>query len=336
VNKIFFVLLGIALLFGLFVLGSQSSALAQDPTPDPEMVALGRAIFYDTDLSANGTQSCAACHASEVGYTGPDALVNATGAVYPGAIPNRFGNRKPPAAYAGDSPVLHLDGTTGTWFGGMFWDGRATGAHLGDPLAEQAQGPFLNPLEQAIANAQVLCVKVKQTDYAGLFEQVWGAGSINCAKDVAGVYEMVARSVAAFERSPEVNPFSSKFDLFWDDAIDTGKDVTIIKCGMGGGGMGGGVWVRWDAQAAVRTAGLVTAISALLTPSCWGWPCSIPGLAVPPATASSQDQQVIPCLPTSATTTSVSQRIQTTPFTPCPKHGIPTGRTGWTMGWAAI
>jgi cytochrome c peroxidase len=30
----------------------------------------------------------------------------------------------------------------------MFWDGRATGWTLGDPLAEQAQGPFLNPLEQ--------------------------------------------------------------------------------------------------------------------------------------------------------------------------------------------
>jgi len=29
------------------------------------------------------------------------------------------------------------------WVGGMFWDGRATGWILGDPLAEQALGPFL-------------------------------------------------------------------------------------------------------------------------------------------------------------------------------------------------
>lgn len=204
---------------------------------------LGKALFFDANLSANGTQSCAACHAAEVGFTGPDAMVNAGGAVYPGALPNRFGDRKPPAsAYAGDSPVLYFAEEDGGWFGGMFWDGRATGWTLGDPLAEQAQGPYLNPLEQALPNAQVLCVKVKNAAYAGLFEEVWGAGSLNCAKDTGGVYEKIGRSVAAYERSDEVNPFTSKFDLFWDNATSAGKDVTQIKCGtggMGGAGMGG-------------------------------------------------------------------------------------------------
>jgi cytochrome c peroxidase len=230
-----------AVVLGLFILGYQSSALAQASAPDDgEIVALGKAIFFDANLSANGRQSCASCHAAATGFTGPDAATNTGGAVYQGAIPNRYGNRKPPAsAYAGDSPVLYQD-QTGAWFGGMFWDGRASGAHLGDPLAEQAQGPFLNPLEQAIANAKVLCVKVKQADYAGLFEEVWGAGSLDCAKDVDGVYERIGRSVAAYERSAEVNPFSSKFDLFWDNARTAGKDVTHIKCGTGGGGGGMG------------------------------------------------------------------------------------------------
>jgi cytochrome c peroxidase len=160
----------------------------------------------------------------------------------PGAIAQRFGNRKPPsAAYAGDSPLLQQD-LDGSWFGGMFWDGRATGAVLGDPLAEQAMGPFLNPLEQAIPNARVLCVKVKSADYAGLFEEVWGSGSLSCTSEesVSSVYEQIGRSVAAYERSREVNPFTSKFDLFWDNALTAGKDVTKIKCGTGGGGMGGG------------------------------------------------------------------------------------------------
>ncbi|HWQ83097.1 MAG TPA: cytochrome c peroxidase, partial [Anaerolineales bacterium] len=217
-------------------------ALAQEPVPEPEgLAALGEALFYDKSLSANGTQSCAACHSPEVGFTGPDAAINTGGAVYQGALPNHFGNRKPPSsAYAGDSPLFHFDETEGGWFGGMFWDGRATGAVLGDPLAEQAQGPYLNPLEQAIPNAQVLCVKVRQAGYAGLFEQVWGAGSLDCARDTAGVYEMIGRSVAAYERSPEVNPFTSKFDLFWDNAAAAGKDVTKIKCGTGGMGGGGG------------------------------------------------------------------------------------------------
>lgn len=227
---------------GLLLLsGAKTNASAQGefPTLTPEEM-LGKALFYDPALSANGTQSCAACHAPEVGYTGPDDIANAGGAVYQGALPNHFGNRKPPAsAYAGYSPTLYFDEVDGGWFGGMFWDGRATGAILGDPLAEQAQGPYLNPLEQAIATEQVLCVKVKQADYADLFEEVWGTGSLNCAKDSSGVYGLIGRSVAAYERSAEVNPYTSKFDLFWDNAEAAGKHVWLINCG-GGGGMGGG------------------------------------------------------------------------------------------------
>ncbi len=244
-KKNIFYVIGLILAIVFIAIGTQSPALAQEPEPAAnDIVTLGKALFFDQDLSANGTQSCATCHAPEVGFTGPDAAINLGGAVYQGAIPNRFGNRKPPtSAYAGDSPELHFDDAEGAWFGGMFWDGRATGWILHDSLAEQAQGPFLNPLEQALANAQVLCVRVKQADYAGLFEEVWGKGSLDCAKDTEGVYEKIGRSVAAYERSDEVNPFSSKFDLFWDAAVAAGKDVTRIRCGtggMGGGGGGGG------------------------------------------------------------------------------------------------
>ncbi|CAG0990139.1 cytochrome-c peroxidase [Geobacter sp.] len=225
-------------LAGAFLLAATMAAPAAALSP---LETLGKKLFFDTALSANGTQSCAACHAPEVGFTGPDAAANTGGAVYEGALPRHFGNRKPPtSAYAGDSPVLHYDEAEAGWFGGMFWDGRATGAVLGDPLAEQAQGPYLNPLEQAIPNAQVLCTKVRKSDYAGLFEEVWGAGSLDCAKDVNGVYENIGRSVAAYERSAEVNPFTSKFDKFWDTAEAAGKDVTKIKCGTGGMGGGGG------------------------------------------------------------------------------------------------
>jgi cytochrome c peroxidase len=241
-KKIIYILIALALFLGFSVAWQQSSVKAQASQPD-KMTELGKAIFFDMNLSINGTQSCATCHAPEVGFTGPDSLVNDGGAVYQGALPNHFGNRKPPtSAYAGDSPLLHK--TADGWFGGMFGDGRATGERLGDPLVEQAQGPFLNPLEQAVANAQVLCQKVKKAGYAGLFEEVWGKGSLDCAKDVNGVYVMIAKSVAAYEESPEVNPFSSKFDMFWDNAVSKGKDVTKIKCGtggMGGGGMGGGM-----------------------------------------------------------------------------------------------
>ena len=206
---------GAALVIALmFLLALGSSALAQELTLKEQ---LGKAIFFDTNLSTPPGQSCATCHAPEAGFTGPVSEINDTTAVYPGAVPVRFGNRKPPtAAYGGDSPVLYYDDTEGLWIGGMFWDGRATGWTLGDPLAEQAQGPFLNPLEQNMPSAKQVVIKIAKSDYADLFEEVWGPGSLNSKKnvDLAGTYERVARSISAYEKSDEVNPFSSKYDAF--------------------------------------------------------------------------------------------------------------------------
>jgi len=238
-RKLTGLIIALIVLSGMLFIGTHSIALAEDPTLLSPIEELGKAIFFDEDLSVNKTQSCATCHAPEVGFTSPNEEVNAGGGVVPGAIPNRAGNRKPPtSAYTGHSPLLYFNQTTSRWIGGMFWDGRATGATLGDPLAEQAQAPFLNPLEQAIANEQVLCVRVKKAEYASLFKQVWNTNSIDCAKDSGGVYEKIGRSVAAYERSSKVNPYSSKFDLFWDNAAAAGKDVTKITCGNSNAGCG--------------------------------------------------------------------------------------------------
>lgn len=176
---------------------------------------LGKRIFFDTNLSTPPGMSCATCHAPEVGFTGPDSAINDTTAVYPGVIHTRFGNRKPPtAAYGGESPVLYYDEDEGVWIGGMFWDGRATGLILGDPLAEQAQGPFLNPLEQNMPGAKQVCLAMRRSGYVDLFEDVWGPGSLDCVKDVVGTYERIARSISDYEQSEEVNPFSSKYDAY--------------------------------------------------------------------------------------------------------------------------
>lgn len=207
----------VLLISAAFVTSSSSQEL--DPKEE-----LGKLLFFDQNLSVNGKQACATCHAPETGFTGPDSDINAGPAIYPGVIHTRTGNRKPPtAAYGGDSPILSFDKGEELWIGGMFWDGRATGWTLGDPLAEQAQGPFLNPLEQAAPTAKLICLKVKESSYADLFIEVWGSidsiDSIDCAKkaDVASNYERIARSIAAYERSEEVNPFSSKYDAFLDD-----------------------------------------------------------------------------------------------------------------------
>lgn len=237
-KKSVYILIAFTLAFILTVAGQQSSALAQTTTGG-DIVALGKALFFDSKLSVNGTQSCASCHAPEVGFTSPDPWVNASGAVFPGALEDRFGNRKPPtAAYGGDSPELYYDAALGKWVGGMFWDGRANGWTLHDPLAEQAGGPFLNPLEMGMPGMRQVCLRVANADYADLFKMVWGAKSLDCVKDTNAVYERITRSIAAYEESLEVNSFTSKFDLFWQTARAAGKDVTRIKCG---GGMGGGM-----------------------------------------------------------------------------------------------
>jgi cytochrome c peroxidase len=208
--------LTLAALIGLL---SATVTLGQGLTPTEE---LGKQLFFDENLSTPPGQSCATCHAPETGFTGPISDINATLAIYPGVIHTRFGNRKPPtAAYGGDSPVLFEDGE-GTWTGGMFWDGRATGDILGDPLAEQAQGPFLNPLEQNTPNARVVCLKVANSDYADLFEAVWGP--VNFTDDVALTYERIALSISAYEKSKEVNPFSSKYDYYVAGAVDILSD----------------------------------------------------------------------------------------------------------------
>lgn len=185
---------------------------AQGLTPKEE---LGKAIFFDINLSINNNQSCAACHAPEVGWTGPDALINEGGAVYEGSIPGRFGNRKPPSsAYATQSPILHfvMKKKEALFVGGNFWDGRATGEKLGNPAADQAQGPFLNPLEQALGSPADVVTKVcASTTYGNLFKQVWG-DKVCDSENVFMAYDNIALSIAAYEASPEVNAFTSKYD----------------------------------------------------------------------------------------------------------------------------
>jgi cytochrome c peroxidase len=182
-------------------------------TPSEE---LGKAIFFDKSLSVNGNQSCAACHTPKAGWTGPDPKINATGAVYEGSISGRFGNRKPPSsAYATFSPVLHYvtENNEALFIGGNFWNGRATGERLGNPAADQALGPFLNPVEQALSSPAEVVSRVCNGTYTGLFLEVWGPDACNPDK-VDTAYDNIARSVAAFEASPESNAFTSKYDYF--------------------------------------------------------------------------------------------------------------------------
>ena len=200
---------------------TQMQTAIPEPVNSANQVALGRAIFFDATLSANSNQSCATCHAPAAGWTGPTSTVNAAGVVYEGSIGGRFGNRKPPSsAYATQSPVFHLapDKRGALFVGGNFWDGRATGDRLGSPAAEQALGPFLNPLEQALATPADVVSRICAGPNATLFVDVWGPDICDAA-NVSAAYDAVGLSVAAFEGSPESNAFSSKYDRYIAGAV---------------------------------------------------------------------------------------------------------------------
>ena len=190
-----------------------ATSVAHGLTPAEQ---LGKYIFFDPNLSINGNQACASCHAPEVGWTGNDSALNAKGAVYEGSVGGRYGNRKPPSsAYATFSPVLHATVQDGelTFIGGNFWDGRATGEKLGQPAADQAQGPFLNPLEQALATPDDVVSRVCRGSYANLFKQVWGHDACDPSQ-VDAAFAYIARSIVAFESSRESNAFTSKYDAY--------------------------------------------------------------------------------------------------------------------------
>jgi cytochrome c peroxidase len=195
---------------------------------------LGKVLFFDK-ISSPGSMSCADCHGPTVGWTGPVAGNNVHGAVYRGAVPQRFGDRKPPAsAYSAFAPIFHYDEGADEFFGGNFWDGRATGERLGSPAAEQALGPFLNPVEQNMPSMEAVCSHVARSKYANLFRQVWGADSLDCSPSgVAATYDKIGISIAAYEGSSEVNPFSSKFDAYLISCLSAGNELEA--CGLAEG-----------------------------------------------------------------------------------------------------
>ncbi|MBK5970050.1 cytochrome-c peroxidase [Thiorhodovibrio litoralis] len=176
---------------------------------------LGKALFFDTQLSQPPGQACASCHSPISGWTSPQSGSDPASAVVEGAVRGRFGNRRPPmAAYASFSPPLHLDPEEDHFVGGNFWDGRASGWLLGHATADQAQGPFLNPVEQNLSDGADVVHRVCHGDNSEAFLAYFGTQA--CDNPVAG-FNAIARAIAAFESSAEMNAFSSKYDYYLKD-----------------------------------------------------------------------------------------------------------------------
>jgi len=163
---------------------------------------LGKRLFFDQGLSTPPGQSCSSCHAPEVAFADPEVGLP----VSRGAVHGRYGNRNDmPVSYAAFIPPLHRDAEEGIWVGGLFWDGRV------NSLAEQSQGPPLNPLEMANPHVPAIVEKLRTLGYAAAFTEVYGPEAL---ADPQRAFDHMADAIAAYEMTPEVNPFSSKYD-YW-------------------------------------------------------------------------------------------------------------------------
>ena len=208
-----------------------------------QMRLLGKLLLFDKNLSVNRNEACSFCHMPYTDFTGPISILNLTTVSYPGSVRRRFGHRKPQSyTYAPFYPALLYNQTQQDFYGGNFWDLRATGYKLQNPAAEQAQNPPVDPNEMGFADSACLVLRLSQSLYRPLFETVWGeqAFAIQWPADAEKVcnkpgpaavedpypvhlgkadrgrsnstYDQFGLSVSAYEASPDVSPFSSKFD----------------------------------------------------------------------------------------------------------------------------
>lgn len=198
-----------------FLLSSAAPSWAAAPADGglSKIQHLGKIMYQDKDFSYNSTMSCQTCHHRTAGFADPENSRDPYNSVAStGADGVSTGGRNAPsAAYAGYSPPLYWDSGLGSYVGGMFWDGRASGhsPDLADPLAEQAQGPPLNPVEMNMPDAEAVVQAVRDSNYVHLFQKVFGPDSLD---DATEAYNNIARAIAAYERSSEIQAFASRFD----------------------------------------------------------------------------------------------------------------------------
>jgi cytochrome c peroxidase len=205
---------------------------------------LGKLLNFDLNMSPFRNRACSFCHMPYAAFSGPIPSVNLTMVAYPGSEIFRAGKRSAQRyTYSPRFPVLQFNEEQQLFFGGNFWDARATGFLLQSPDSEQAQHPPVDTQEHAFPDTACVALRLSQAPYRPLFEAVWGAGSLAinfpfnsesiCATPGGNfptatpiplspadrtkaneAYNHWGQSISFYEASPRISAFSSKFDAF--------------------------------------------------------------------------------------------------------------------------
>ncbi len=144
---------------------------------------LGRVLFHDKKLSANGTIACASCHVAEHGFSDPDVLSEG----FEGGLTRRHSMGIVNARYYAE--------------GRFFWDERA------ESLEAQVLMPFQDEVEMGLTLDELVRITSEQTYYPELFEDAFGDKTINSDK--------ISKALAQFIRS--LVSTTSKYDIARDE-----------------------------------------------------------------------------------------------------------------------
>jgi len=144
----------------------------------PEQIDLGRYLFFDPILSADGSVSCASCHDPSMGFA--DGRGRAVG------INGQTLQRSAPSLW-----------NVG-FFSTLLWDGSKSS------LEEQMQGPLYSPIEMGNTPAQLLTSLNGNTTYQALFAQAFGEAPISL--------DQIYTAITAFESS--LISLNSRYDLY--------------------------------------------------------------------------------------------------------------------------
>jgi len=177
--------------------------------PEPGLIALGRRVFFDTQLSEPRGMACATCHdparafaptlsarslagpgTPEGSRAGQFSLRNAPSLLYVRYVPRRYFYQDDDAPYA--SP-----------FGGLFVDGHA------DTLLEQVRGPLMASSEMNNGTPARLQRKLNQTGLADTLAQRFGPA---VHYNPEALMHALGEALQAYLQSDEMAPFSSRFD----------------------------------------------------------------------------------------------------------------------------
>jgi len=144
------------------------------PNPEnqvtPEKVVLGKALYFETQLSNNGTQSCNTCH--NLNTFGVDNLATSPG------DNGEPGTRNSPTTF---NAALRT---------AQFWDGR------NKDVEEQAGGPVMNPAEMAMPEEAVV---VERLNNLGDYKEMFAAAFPEDEEPIS--FLNMQKAIGAFERT---------------------------------------------------------------------------------------------------------------------------------------